>query len=157
MTRCWTTKKKFQVDHREKISAAKRARFWANREEVLAANRAWREANPEVFRESVRAGNARRRARLAAVEVDPGLSRGALRERDGDLCTYCGVDLDFSPNPPGEHRPTTAHLDHVVPISRGGPHTFDNAVLACAACNLSKNDRTPEEWAERKAREMMPA
>jgi 5-methylcytosine-specific restriction endonuclease McrA len=64
----------------------------------------------------------------------------ALREevfaRDGYRCVYCDADLlDQEP-----------HCDHVVPFSRGGTHTLDNLVTSCAACNIAKGDRTPEEW-----------
>jgi hypothetical protein len=34
------------------------------------------------------------------------------------------------------------HLEHVVPISRGGADAFRNRALACATCNLAKGDRT---------------
>ena len=30
------------------------------------------------------------------------------------------------------------HMDHVIPISKGGPDTADNVVAACASCNTSK-------------------
>lgn len=60
--------------------------------------------------------------------------RNAVFSRDGYACTYCGT----------EEGPF--HLDHVVPVSKGGENTEDNLVVACAACNLSKRDKTPEEW-----------
>lgn len=63
------------------------------------------------------------------------LSRRNIFARDKDVCQYCG-----------DHFPRT-HLtiDHILPRSRGGSDTWDNLVLACAACNLKKRDRTPEE------------
>jgi 5-methylcytosine-specific restriction endonuclease McrA len=44
--------------------------------------------------------------------------------RDRQTCRYCGV-------------PAT-HVDHVLPISRGGPTHPDNLVAACQRCNLQK-------------------
>lgn len=38
------------------------------------------------------------------------------------------------------------HLDHVIPISANGTHTAENIAPACAACNLSKNKRSLEDW-----------
>ncbi|MFE4367961.1 MULTISPECIES: HNH endonuclease [unclassified Streptomyces] len=38
------------------------------------------------------------------------------------------------------------HLDHVVPLSKGGTDTADNMVPACAKCNLSKGAKTLMEW-----------
>ena len=36
--------------------------------------------------------------------------------------------------------------DHVIPLSRGGAHSEDNLVPCCLLCNVSKGNRTPEEW-----------
>lgn len=55
------------------------------------------------------------------------LTRRAVFARDGHRCVYCGA-------------PATS-LDHVVPKSRGGPHTWDNVVSACGRCNHVKADR----------------
>lgn len=33
------------------------------------------------------------------------------------------------------------HLEHVVPVARGGPDDASNRALACASCNLAKADR----------------
>jgi 5-methylcytosine-specific restriction endonuclease McrA len=32
-------------------------------------------------------------------------------------------------------------IDHVIPRSKGGTHTWDNVVIACATCNSKKGDR----------------
>jgi hypothetical protein len=49
------------------------------------------------------------------------------------MCAYCGT--------------TVGHIeaDHVLPESRGGTDAWSNRVLACAACNAQKGDRTPDE------------
>jgi hypothetical protein len=43
------------------------------------------------------------------------------------LCAYCG-------------KAQWAHVDHVVPLSKGGEDAICNAVPACMACNLRKSD-----------------
>jgi hypothetical protein len=45
------------------------------------------------------------------------------------------------------HAPQTAcgyrfHLEHIVPTAKGGSDKLENRALACAACNLTKGDRT---------------
>ena len=55
------------------------------------------------------------------------LSRRAVMARDGPRCQYCGAHADS--------------IDHVVPRSRGGLHTWDNVVAACRPCNVRKRDR----------------
>lgn len=40
----------------------------------------------------------------------------------------------------------TFHLDHRVPLSRGGANTIENIVVSCPSCNLRKNNRLPYEF-----------
>jgi 5-methylcytosine-specific restriction endonuclease McrA len=58
-------------------------------------------------------------------------SRKAVFLRDGHKCQYCGR--------------TAENVDHVVPRSRGGKHTWDNVVAACRRCNGRKENRSPQE------------
>jgi 5-methylcytosine-specific restriction endonuclease McrA len=59
------------------------------------------------------------------------LSRRAVFARDGHRCQYCGRSAE--------------NLDHVLPRSRGGTHTWDNVVASCRPCNARKEDRLPQE------------
>lgn len=56
------------------------------------------------------------------------------------VCVYCGREFGKQ----WEQQPT---IDHVLPVSRGGTKHETNLVGCCRACNASKDDRTPEEWA----------
>lgn len=46
----------------------------------------------------------------------------------------------------GSRPDNLATLEHVVPISAGGEHTWENVVLACWRCNITKNKTLPGEW-----------
>ncbi|NEN51100.1 HNH endonuclease [Modestobacter muralis] len=59
------------------------------------------------------------------------LSRRAVFTRDSSTCVYCGA--------------SATSIDHVVPRSRGGTHTWDNVVAACRRCNHVKADRSLAE------------
>lgn len=59
------------------------------------------------------------------------LNRRAVFARDGQRCQYCNNAADS--------------IDHVVPRSRGGTHTWDNVVAACRPCNAHKQDRMLHE------------
>lgn len=73
--------------------------------------------------------------------------RAAVLERDDYTCRYCG-QRHFPPRRPRGwmERGETAllHVDHVVPISKGGTDDLDNLVTACVSCNLSKYDHVWE-------------
>ena len=57
----------------------------------------------------------------------------------GGRCAYCCDVLV-------EH-----HIDHIVPLSRGGLHADTNLQLLCPSCNLSKSAALTEDWAVRAA------
>lgn len=61
----------------------------------------------------------------------PNWSKAGLLRRDGHRCAYCGG-----------HGST---VDHILPVSRGGPSSWPNTVIACVACNTRKGNRTPQE------------
>ncbi|MDE2893763.1 MAG: DNA methyltransferase [Chloroflexota bacterium] len=37
-------------------------------------------------------------------------------------------------------------VDHIIPRSRGGEHTWDNVQLLCGPCNRSKGNKTMAQW-----------
>lgn len=53
-------------------------------------------------------------------------------ERDGHRCCSCGV---------GVGKGVMLHVDHVVPVSRGGLSQLDNLQTLCAPCNFGKGAR----------------
>ena len=59
------------------------------------------------------------------------LNRRAVFARDGSRCQYCTAPAES--------------IDHVVPRSRGGEHTWENVVAACRPCNTAKRDRLLSE------------
>lgn len=93
-----------------------------------------------------------RRARAVGADFDFDVTRAALRDRDGDLCHYCGTDMDFT-REDRRIRKAKATIEHVVPISAGGGHTFDNAVLACWGCNSDKRSEDAESFRDRRFRQ----
>ena len=46
----------------------------------------------------------------------------------------------------GAFKPEKCHADHIMPLARGGAHSRDNMVVACAKCNQRKRDKHPDEW-----------
>jgi len=59
------------------------------------------------------------------------LTRRAVFARDEGTCQYCGSPAE--------------NLDHVVPRSKGGEHSWENVVAACRRCNSQKENRLPED------------
>jgi 5-methylcytosine-specific restriction endonuclease McrA len=59
------------------------------------------------------------------------VSRRAVFGRDQNRCQYCAGPAES--------------IDHVLPKSRGGQHTWDNVVACCRRCNVRKGSRLPAE------------
>jgi 5-methylcytosine-specific restriction endonuclease McrA len=59
----------------------------------------------------------------------------AIRESELVSCHICGKQL------PGNE----CHIDHIIPLSRGGTHTLGNLAPACPVCNRTKSNGTLEE------------
>jgi len=57
-------------------------------------------------------------------------------------CYHCGKWLVL-----GNGR--FCHVDHWIPLSKGGSNNIENIRLLCPHCNLSKNDKLPCEWNDR--------
>ena len=92
----------------------------------------WRRKHPE----RVRANTVNRRAQMMQAkgkytEIDITI----LYINQRGKCAYCGCDLN------GKY-----HVDHIVPLSRGGTDYAENLTLTCPRCNLSKGDKLLSEW-----------
>jgi len=84
-----------------------------------------------------------RRARMMSIPGTHTLSQiQDLLKRQKHKCYYCFNKFKQR----GDRY--LYHIDHVVPISRGGSNDISNIVLACPPCNQHKNARMPHEWPE---------
>lgn len=106
------------------------SRKWAlaNPEKVREYKRKWEKANPVQRADNVH----KRRARIAGVESD-GYTRREIFDRDNGHCKHCNIELHY--------KPYGFEIDHIVPISLGGPDTRANVLLACRSCNRKKAAR----------------
>lgn len=102
------------------------------RRRAYAASAEWRRNNPDSYIRSV----AKRRAHVSFDVDDRDLRRLMLRQMS--KCNHCGVYLDKNVS-------RFVHLDHIVPLSRGGTHSIGNLQYLCQSCNVRKLDRLEVE------------
>jgi 5-methylcytosine-specific restriction endonuclease McrA len=114
-------------------------REWAaeNKYHLIAKSKKWREENPELQRIQNSARRARIRMQMGVVSRDiikrlMGLQRGQ--------CAACRCDLDSS----------GIHLDHIMPVAKGGLHDDSNLQLLCPTCNHSKHAKHPIDFMQEK-------
>jgi 5-methylcytosine-specific restriction endonuclease McrA len=119
-------------------NATERARRARNPEKVRSENRKYRENNP--FNVAVIV--ARRRAKLLGVESALTVAEWEqIVHESGFQCHLCKepiiVKLDD---------PLTLSLDHIIPMSVGGPNTKENVAPAHRRCNQARLDMSVEEF-----------
>lgn len=61
----------------------------------------------------------------------PNRLRDAVLERDGFVCGICGDEIESG----------DLHIDHILPVARGGTNDLDNLQPAHSFCNISKGAR----------------
>jgi 5-methylcytosine-specific restriction endonuclease McrA len=123
--------------------------IWANKQ------REWKDINREHSRELYRnwckanyerakAIAHRRRARkMNAQGTHTAEDIKIQYRRQKGRCYWCAQKFSKSKT---ERATMGYHVDHYIPLSRGGTNNPDNIVLACPFCNTSRKDRLPNEW-----------
>jgi hypothetical protein len=90
------------------------------------------------FFSRLRCKTHRRRARSYGVKYEH-VNPISVFDRDGWRCKLCGVKT------PKELRGTidqrAPELDHIVPLSKGGAHSYENTQCLCRKCNGAKGNK----------------
>lgn len=111
-----------------------------NRKKVAAYQKEWQrrllKKNPALFR----ARCVTRRAKLAGAAIGNPLEiyrfYAAVKNDRIAICIWCGRQV------PKKKR----HVDHVIPLARGGAHCVKNFGVSCQRCNHQKRDKMPVDF-----------
>lgn len=124
-------------ENRDRLRAEQTARNRERSAENVERARAWKEANPERARDLFRLARSRRRARIKGSEGSHTLEDLAdIFEAQRGRCAYCRVKLTGK-----------KHVDHIVPLARGGSNGRGNLQYLCPPCNQSKSAKDPIAFA----------
>jgi hypothetical protein len=124
--------KAWRKKHATKVRAYRRKWRTANQDLNRAIARRWTLANPDA----VKAIGHARRARLK--KAGGRFTKHDIRRifiEQNRRCAYCNSSIKHG-----------FHIDHFIPVARGGSNWPDNLRLACAPCNFKKSKRSPEEF-----------
>lgn len=121
--------------NRETINKKKRDYYHSTGKYV---EKIWRAANWDKVLTYAKNSKAKRRALERSYKL-PSTELITWVDNEPKVCKYCGCDCS-----------TKYHIDHVVPLARGGAHAIHNLVIACPFCNISKGKKLLSEWTNTK-------
>ena len=117
--------RQYYLKNREVVRARSKARHETKRDEINNKIAAYKAAHPEQTRAWKAAAESARRARKAGTEVKPDQRVTALYEIAACMRAD-GRDV---------------HVDHIIPLSKEGPHRFENLQILPADVNLRKSNK----------------
>jgi 5-methylcytosine-specific restriction endonuclease McrA len=120
----------YRLIHAEEIRAYSLVYSAQHRIELSAYARDYRKQHPDKVLDH----NHRRRAAKRASLVEH-VSRAEVFARDGGRCHVCHKSVD----------PKHWHLDHLIPLSLGGLHSYQNVAVAHPVCNMRRNSTGPAQ------------
>jgi 5-methylcytosine-specific restriction endonuclease McrA len=128
--------RKWRLENPDKSKASMRNWRSNNPEKAKEATKNWRQKHPENNKATKHNRRMRERnsGKLAAATIQMVYEDNI--KKFGTLTCY----LCMRPVPFGKD-----HLEHKIPLSRGGNNDYDNLAIACQRCNCSKQNKTLEE------------
>jgi 5-methylcytosine-specific restriction endonuclease McrA len=96
-------------------------------DKFIAWGRRWRQNNKAAVNNHTRS----RRAKLRGAAIVEKIDENVVYERDKGICQLCFKKV----------KRADKSLDHVIPISLGGNHSYQNIVLVHRSCNSIKGNR----------------
>jgi 5-methylcytosine-specific restriction endonuclease McrA len=103
--------RRYSAGHREENRTRCKDHYSENKNDYLARNRV-------------------RQALEKGVRVEY-VDRTVVYERDQGICGICRELADVD----------DFHVDHIIPLAKGGEHSYENVQVAHPSCNRAKRDR----------------
>lgn len=122
--------------HPEKTKAYRKAYAETHRAENIARVKAWLKNNPGRAHSTRRKHHERFKSLTHRDKQAISEWVKTLRAKRQVRCYWCGRKIS------GKH----IHIDHVIPVSKGGHFTIDNLAASCPPCNHSKSAKPIAKW-----------
>lgn len=130
--------KEYYMANREIFCEKARINYLENREKKREYAKEYYVENPDI----IAACRSRRRARKYGTNTShTAADIRNIFEKQRGLCASCTKKLSKS----GKNK---FHVDHIMPLSRGGSNGKENIQCLCPECNLKKHAKDPLDWAK---------
>lgn len=135
-------KKSREYSQKNRVSILKKNKeyYLKNKEMILKRTLLW--FNTEKGKISKR--NTHYKRKLA---IKNGISTSEIMKHTNSIknCYWCKCKIDKTIK-------NGFHIDHYIPLSKGGTHTLENIVISCPSCNILKSNKDPYKFAQEKGR-----
>lgn len=125
---------KYYKENKEKIKETMQKYYKENREQLLKNASEYKKTKDGKI--SSRASTSKKR-NTSLDNADGTITKhslDALLQIQNNQCFYCKKDLSLLTD-------RETHLDHYIPLSKGGAHSITNVVWSCSSCNLQKHNK----------------
>lgn len=134
--------KNWIIKNKERLAIKRRKHYLDNKEKDRILQKIYREKNPELISELKRNYRSKKSGAAGRHSHE---DVAIILKSQNNKCVGCNTNISYNPKESEEK----LHVDHKMPLSRGGTNWPWNIQCLCWRCNLSKTDLTYDEWAER--------
>lgn len=125
--------RRYYIKNRERIIENQKIYYENNKEKVIEYRKKYQRSEVGLLKMKVKLQRRRLQARLTNDRTINDSSIQELFEKQDRKCALCKEELILLSK--------LTHLDHVIPLVKGGIHSIKNIQITCARCNLSKRDK----------------
>lgn len=128
----------YKQKNKQSIRSKKKIAYQKNKQKRRDDAKAYRENNKAKRKATQAASNNKRRMAKGHFTKEDVASIGSLQKWK---CTNCLIDIAAN-----------YHVDHIMPLSKGGTNWPSNIQLLCSDCNHRKHAKDPIDWARENGR-----
>jgi 5-methylcytosine-specific restriction endonuclease McrA len=125
--------KEYNSINKDKISEQKKKYYEENKERISKKKKIYSQSHSG--KAVMRNGAYKRRLKKKNSSISSEDIKNLIK--NATKCYWCGKKLTKD----------NTHIDHYVPLSKGGLHELENLVVSCNKCNLTKSAKDPIEFA----------
>ena len=146
--------KSYYLKNEKKLKEKRSKKYLENQNEMILKSAQYRANNPDASKnyqkkyrqlnpESKRSSERRRRAKKFENGYEM-YKESLILDLYGSECHICLMPIDLSaPRQSGlDGWEMGLHIDHVIPLSKGGPDTIENVRPSHGSCNVKKHAST---------------
>lgn len=125
--------RKYYLKNRERIIENQKRYYENNKEKVIEYRKKYQRSEIGLLKMKVKLQRRRLQARMTNDKTINDSSIQELFEKQDKKCALCKKELTLLSK--------LTHLDHIIPLVKGGVHSIKNIQITCSRCNLSKGDK----------------